>query len=259
MGFAPGPPAAHHPIITMPTVLILGAKSDIGYAIAKKFAAEGYHIQLAARKPEQLNAFQSDLQIRYNQTCTVHAFDALNFNTHVSFYNLLTPKPDVTVYVIGYMNENEKVISNWNETLQTINTNYTGAVSILNIVAADYAQRRSGAIVGISSVAGNRGRQSNYIYGSAKAGFTAYLSGLRNAMFKYNVHVLTVLPGFVDTKMTEHLQLPKPLTAQPSEVANAVYDGVLKKLNVVYVKWFWRWIMLVIVSIPEAIFKKLKL
>ena len=243
----------------MPTVLILGATSDMGYAIAKKFAAEGYDVQLAARKPEQLQAFQSDLQIRSNRTCTVHQFDALNFDTHAAFYDQLSPRPDVSISVVGYMNDNENVIRDWNETLRTINTNYTGAVSILNIIAADYAQRGSGAIVGISSVAGNRGRGSNYIYGSAKAGFTAYLSGLRNALFKKGVHVMTVLPGFVYTKMTEHLQLPKPLTAQPAEVADAIYHGVLKKSNVVYVKWFWRWIMFVITSVPEGIFKKLKL
>lgn len=243
----------------MPTVLILGATSDMGYAVAKKFAAEGYDIQLTARKPEQLSAYQSDLQIRSGKSCTVHAFDALDFPSHAIFYQSLSSKPDITVCVIGYMNDNEKVIGDWNEALKTINTNYTGAVSILNIIAADYAQRGSGTIVGISSVAGNRGRQSNYIYGSSKAGFTAYLSGLRNAMFKRGVHVLTVLPGFVYTKMTEHLQLPKPLTAQPSDVANVIYHGVLKKSNVVYVKWFWRWIMLIITSIPETIFKKLKL
>jgi len=243
----------------MPTVLILGATSDMGYAIAKKFAAEGYDIQLAARKPETLRAYQSDLQIRSGKQCSLHAFDALHFESHLSFYNSLFPKPDVTICVIGYMNDNEKVIQNWTETLNTINTNYTGAVSILNLVAADYAQRKSGTIVGISSVAGNRGRQSNYIYGSAKAGFTAYLSGLRNALFSRGVHVMTVLPGFVYTKMTEHLKLPKPLTAQPADVANVIYNGVLKKSNIVYVKWFWRWIMFIITSIPEAIFKKLKL
>jgi short-subunit dehydrogenase len=243
----------------MPTVLILGATSDMGYAIAKKFAAEGYDIQLAARKPESLQAFRSDLQIRYNRQCGVHAFDALDFTAHATFYNSLSPKPDVTICVIGYMNDNEKVIADWSDTLRTINTNYTGAVSILNIIAADYAQRGSGTIVGISSVAGNRGRQSNYIYGSSKAGFTAYLSGLRNAMFKRGVHVMTVLPGFVYTKMTEQLQLPKPLTAQPADVANVIYHGVSKKSNIVYVKWFWRWIMLIITSIPEGMFKKLKL
>lgn len=243
----------------MPTVLILGATSDMGYAIAKKFAAEGYDIQLAARNPEDLRAFQSDIQIRYGKECSVYRFDALSFDSHIAFYESLMPKPDVCIYVIGYMAENEKVITNWNESLRTINTNYTGAVSILNLFAAQFAQRGSGTIVGISSVAGNRGRQSNYIYGSAKAGFTAYLSGLRNALFKNGVHVMTVLPGFVYTKMTEHLKLPKPLTAQPAEVGDAIYHGVLKKKDVVYVKWFWRWIMRIITSIPEGMFKKLKL
>jgi short-subunit dehydrogenase len=243
----------------MSTVLLLGATSDIGYAIAKKFASEGYDVQLAARSWEQLKPFQSDMEIRYGIKCSVYSFDALDFASHQSFYNELSPKPDVTVYVIGYMNDNEKVINNWNESLRTINTNYTGAVSILNIVAADYARRKSGTIVGISSVAGMRGRQSNYLYGSAKAAFTAYLSGLRNKLFHSNVHVLTVLPGFVYTKMTEHLQLPKPLTAKPEEVALAVYEGVQKKKNIVYVKWFWRWIMKIITAIPESVFKKKKL
>jgi short-subunit dehydrogenase len=145
------------------------------------------------------------------------------------------------------------------ETLKTIQTNYTGAVSILNIIAQDFAGRKSGAIAGISSVAGERGRQSNYIYGSAKAGFTAYLSGLRNSLYKDNVHVLTVLPGFVYTKMTENLDLPKLLTANPADVASAVYTGIKKKKNVIYVKWFWRWIMYIIKAIPESIFKRKQL
>lgn len=243
----------------MPTALILGATSDIGYAIAKTFAAQGYDIQLAARKPQQLAAFQTDLQIRSGRLCTLHPFDALEFDKHQTFYQTLSPKPDAAVCVMGYMTDNETAVRDWNEALRTINTNYTGAVSILNIIADDFARRGSGTLVGISSVAGNRGRGSNYIYGSAKAGFTAYLSGLRNALFKKNVHVLTVLPGFVNTRMTEHLQLPKPLTAQPADVAEAVYHGVLKKKNVVYVKWFWRWIMFIITAIPEGLFKKAKL
>ena len=243
----------------MPTVLVLGATSDIGFAIARKFASQKYDVQLAARNVDQLQAFQSDIEIRYGVHCSLHHFDALGFASHQQFYSSLSPKPDVIIYVIGYMNDNEKVINDWNESLRTINTNYTGAVSILNIVAADYAAKKSGTIVGISSVAGNRGRQSNYIYGSAKSGLTAYLSGLRNKLFHSNVHVLTVLPGFVYTKMTEHLQLPKLLTANPEQVADAVFAGVQKNKNVIYVKWFWRWIMLIITSIPETIFKKKKL
>jgi len=243
----------------MPTALILGATSDIGYAIAKKFAAGNYDIQLAARNIDGLHSFQTDLKIRFNVSCSLHPFDALQFEAHQAFYTGLPAKPLVVVYVVGYMKDNELVRNDWNQTLQTINTNYTGAVSILNVVAADFAQRKSGTIVGVSSVAGNRGRGSNYIYGSAKAAFTAYLSGLRNKLFESNVHVVTVLPGFVNTKMTEHLNLPKPLTAQPEEVGLAVYNAVINKSNTIYVKWFWKWIMLIITAIPEAIFKKKKL
>jgi decaprenylphospho-beta-D-erythro-pentofuranosid-2-ulose 2-reductase len=242
-----------------PILLLLGATSDIGFAIAKSFAAKGYAIQLAARKPEQLSAMQSDVSIRYGVPCTAHAFDAERFDSHASFYQSLPARPDVVAYVIGYMTENEKAEQDWKESLQTINANYTGAVSILNIVAADFVQRKSGTIIGVSSVAGNRGRQSNYIYGSAKAGFTAYLSGLRNKLYHSGVHVLTVLPGFVNTKMTEHLNLPKLLTAQPEEVGAAVLKATEVKKNVLYVKWFWRWIMLIITSIPEGMFKKKKL
>jgi short-subunit dehydrogenase len=243
----------------MPTVIILGAGSDIGSAIANHFARKGYNIQLAARDAEKLKPLQSDIQIRYQVNCSVHSFNADEFQSHADFWHSLSEKPDVAIYVIGYMTENEMASNDLNQSLRTINANYTGAVSFLNIVSGNFASRGSGTIVGISSVAGDRGRQSNYIYGSAKAAFSAYLSGLRNKMFHKNVHVLTVKPGFVYTKMTEHLELPKMLTAHPNEVAQAVYKGVVKKKNVVYVKWFWRWIMLVIKLIPEGIFKKLKM
>jgi len=240
----------------MPTILILGATSDMANAIARKFAEEKYDVQLAARNVDNLKPMINDIKIRYDVNCTLHPFDAEAFQTHESFYNNLNPKPDVAVCVFGYMKENEKVVTDLNDTLKTINTNYTGAVSICNIIARDFAARKSGTIVGISSVAGERGRQSNYIYGSAKAGFTAYLSGLRNKLYKSKVHVMTVLPGFVYTKMTEHLQLPKLLTAQPTDVANDIYKGVKNKKDVVYTKWYWKWIMMIIKSIPESIFKK---
>ncbi len=243
----------------MSTVLILGAASDMSVAIAKRYAAAGYDLQLAARNIDRLKPLQSDIQIRYNCTCTLYEFDALNFQSHTSFYEALAIKPDITICVFGYLGDQEIAAANWNETEKIIQTNYTGAVSILNIVANDYAAKQKGVIVGISSVAGERGRQSNYIYGSAKAGFTAYLSGLRNRLFKNNVHVVTVKPGFVYTKMTEDLTLPPLLTAKPDDVANVVFKAVEKKKNTVYVKWFWKWIMCIIKSIPEFIFKKMKL
>ena len=243
----------------METVLVLGATSDIGIAIAKKFAAEKYNIQLAARKPSQLDALQSDIKIRYQVDCTIHAFDALQYSSHAVFFEGLNPKPDVTISIFGVMDEEEDAFNDWNIAQRMINTNFTGAVSIFNIASKYYISLKKGTIIGISSVAGDRGRASKLIYGSSKAALNAYLSGLRNQCFKDNVHVMTVKPGFVYTRMTEHLPLPKLLTSTPAEVADIVYDGFEKKKNVIYVKWFWRYIMLIIKNIPEFQFKKMKL
>ena len=241
------------------TVLILGAASDMGMAIARKYAEKGHSLQLAARNIDRLEPLCSDIQIRHNVACTLHELDITSFNSLKNFWESIEVKPQITISVIGYMNDNEKVITSEEETLKTINTNFTGLALLLNIIANDYAKNEEGIIAGISSVAGMRGRQSNYIYGSAKAGFTAYLSGLRNKMYHHKVHVMTVLPGFVYTKMTEHLNLPKLLTANPENVASSVYNGLKKKKNIIFIKWFWRWIMLIITSVPEFIFKKKKL
>ena len=243
----------------MPTALILGAASDMAIAIAEKFASKGYNIQLAARNVSRLEALQSDLAIKYISRVSIHEFDAVAYETHQSFFAGLEPKPDVTICVFGFLGENEKAVEEWSQASQIIHTNYTGAVSILNIIARYYASQKEGVIAGISSVAGERGRQSNYLYGSAKAGFTAYLSGLRNRLYHSDVHVATIQPGFVYTKMTENVDLPKMLTANTEEVADAVYSAVKNRKNVVFVKWFWRYIMMIIKNIPEFMFKKLKL
>ena len=243
----------------MSTVLLLGASSDIATALATKFASEGYSIQLAARNAQRLQPLRSDLAIRYSCACTLHEFDAEQPATHAAFFSSLPTVPDITISVFGYLGDQVKGESDWSECQRILTVNYVGAVSILNIAANVYAARGNGSIVGISSVAGERGRQSNYLYGSAKAGFTAYLSGLRNRLFHKNIHVLTVQPGFVYTRMTEGLPLPKLLTSTPALVANTVFTAIRKKKNVIYVKWFWRWIMLIIKSIPEFLFKKLKL
>jgi len=247
----------------MSTVLILGATSDIGVAIARRFASAGYNVQLAARNPAAIQPLAAELSGSFKITATTHAFDAAAGDTaHSSFLESLSPLPDTTVYTIGYMRpekEAPELTSSGDETARVLTANYTGAVSILNKIAARYVSQKKGTILGISSVAGERGRQSNFLYGSAKAAFTAYLSGLRNYCTPLGVHVSTIKPGFVYTKMTAGLTLPPRLTATPQQVASAVYRAAEKKKNVVYVKGLWCWIMLVIRSIPEPIFKKLKL
>jgi decaprenylphospho-beta-D-erythro-pentofuranosid-2-ulose 2-reductase len=243
----------------MATVLILGATSDIGAAIAKKFASQKYDILLAARKPEQLKPLESDLRIRYSVQAESLAFDALRYDEHARFFNSLAVKPEISICVFGLLIDEEVAFDDWSLTEGMIHTNFTGAVSILNVIAKYYLSQKKGTIIGISSVAGDRGRASKLIYASAKAGFTTYLSGLRNKCFKEGVQVLTVQPGFVYTKMTENQPLPKALTSTPAEVADIVYGAFVKKKNVIYVKWFWRYIMLIIKNIPEFQFKKMKL
>ena len=238
------------------SVLILGAKSDIARAIAHQFAAKGYNLILAARNSERLQSDVSDLQIRYGRDAKILEFDALDYDSHESFYQAISPKPDVVFCVFGLLGDQAKAEHDWAHAQEIINVNYQGALSILHHVANDMEERKKGIIVGISSVAGERGRASNYFYGSAKAGFTAFLSGLRNRLAKKGVHVLTVKPGFVDTAMTEGMNTPAPLTAKPEAVAKAVYKAVRSKRNVLYTKGTWRHIMLIIRNIPEFIFQK---
>ena len=243
----------------MPTVLILGASSDISLALAREFAFHKYDIQLAARNMEATHAVAADIHIRSGVQCMAYQFDATKYADHAGFFAGLPVKPDVTICVFGVMYEEDEAWADWQKTQAMIDTNFTGAVSILNVVAKFYETQKKGTIVGISSVAGERGRMSKLIYGASKAAFTAYLDGLRNKLFVSGVHVVTVKPGFVYTKMTEELTLPKPLTAQPIEVAKAVYKAVSSRKNTLYVRWMWRYIMLIIRNIPEAMFKKMKL
>lgn len=242
----------------MSQIIILGATSDIAQAVAGEFARHGFNIILAARNADRLSRLQSDLNIRYKIDVKTVEFDAAKFGDHEKLAPVVK-ESDVVLCAFGYLGDQIKSRTDWEEANRIITANFTGAVSILNIVARTYQQKGSGVIIGISSVAGDRGRGSNYIYGSAKAGFTAYLSGLRNHLSKHKVHVVTVQPGFVRTKMTEGLPLPKPLTASPEKVAADIYKAYKKRSNTVYSLWMWRWIMLIIKLIPESVFKKMNL
>ncbi len=239
----------------MSYVLIIGAKSDIAKATAREYAKHGYDLYLAARNSSELEDFANDVTVRTERTVKVIELDILDYKSHQRFYEQLEEKPLGVISAIGYLGNQEKAQSDFDEAQQIMDTNYTGVVSLFNIIANDFEKRRSGFMVGISSVAGDRGRKSNYIYGSAKAALTAYLSGLRNRLYDAQVHVMTVKPGFVATKMTEGMDLPEKLTAQPEEVAEDIYKAQQKGKNVLYTKWMWRWVMLIIKMIPEWKFK----
>ncbi len=243
----------------MSYVLIIGAKSDIAKEVARVYAKNGYDLYLCARNSSELEDLKQDIEVRSGVNVKLKEFDITAYETHEKFYRELEDKPLGTIVVSGYMVDQKIAQNNWDESLQTINVNYTGAVSILNIIANDFEAERRGFIVGVSSVAGDRGRKANYIYGSSKAAFTAYLGGLRNRLFESGVHVLTVKPGFVNTKMTENLDLPEKLTAQPEDVADDIYNAQQRGRNILYTKSIWMLVMLIIKHIPEFMFKKMSI
>lgn len=246
----------------MSTVLILGATSGIASALAKELAAHKYDLVLGGRDRDELSALASDLSLRNSVRAGVLAFDALDTQTHAASLQsfLAEAGNDLVgaVVCIGYLGDQAKAQVDWEEARLILETNFTGCVSALNILANHFELRRTGFICALSSVAGDRGRQSNYHYGAAKAGLSVYLQGLRNRLFPAGVKVITVKPGFVDTRMT----YGRPglfLLASPESVAQGIFRAVVKGKSVVYLPWFWRPIMLIVRSIPETIFKRLKM
>lgn len=243
--------------MTGKSVLILGASSDISIALAHKYAAEGYDLLLAARDPDALSDEAADLRTRHERDVQLISFDVLNYEGHGDFIAQLAPLPDVVISVIGLMTEQASGEQNPAEARAMMESNFVGPTLFLGQIAEAFKKRGHGVIIGISSVAGDRGRRSNYLYGSSKAGFTSFLSGLRAACFTAGVSVITVLPGFVNARMSGYRAKPKLLVASPEAVAEAVYKAQVKKRDVIYVLSIWRYIMLVIKGLPEWLFKRL--
>lgn len=243
----------------MKTLLIIGANSDMAKSCARIYAAQGYDVILAVREYTQMKDFSKDLKIRYQCKASIVELDILEYENHEMFYDSIKTEVTGVIIATGYLGDQLLAQKSIDETLKIVNTNLTAVISVLNIIAEDFEKRGHGFIVVISSVAGERGRQQNYIYGTAKAGLSTYLSGLRNRLFKSGITVLTVKPGFVATKMTEHLDLPKQLTAQPDEIAQAIFRYQTKGRDVLFYPHKWRLIMLIIRLIPEKIFKRLDL
>ena len=240
-------------------ILVLGSNSDIAFAVASKFAKEGYNIYLASRNLIECQKNAYDISLRYDIETKILKFDALDFQSHEDVYNNLVIKPVGVILAFGFMANQNEAQNNFHLSKTMVETNYIGSISILEIISKDFEKRKSGFIVGISSVAGDRGRMSNYIYGSTKAAFTVYLAGLRHRLFKSNINVLTVKPGFVFTKMTEELNLPTLLTSTPSQVADSIYYSVNKNKSTIYVGRKWRFIMLIIIHLPNFLFNRTKL
>jgi len=241
------------------SVLILGGNSDVGISIANIFSKNQYDIQLATRNSDKLKKKFNYEKIPKKIKITFHEFDILKNYNHKQFIKNLPKIPDIVISVIGLLGSQKESERNNYLTTKVIRTNFEGPVTILNIFANIFEKRGFGTIVGITSVAGERGRKKNYIYGAAKAGLTTYLSGLRSRMLNKNIRVITVIPGFINTKMTKNMNLPKILTANSNDVAHKIFQAIKKKQDVIYVKKIWFLIMWVIKIMPEFLFKKTNL
>jgi decaprenylphospho-beta-D-erythro-pentofuranosid-2-ulose 2-reductase len=245
----------------MKSVLILGATSAMARAAANQLAGESYGVILAGRDLDEIGLIAKDIQVRYGVKATPLYFDALAYDSHASFFNNCLELSDELKGVLlayGYLGDQKKGEQDFGEAKAIMDVNYTSCVSILTIAANYLEKEKGGFICVLSSVAGDRGRQSNYLYGSAKGALSLYLQGLRNRLAKSGVKVITVKPGFVDTKMTFGLE-GMFLVAQPESIAQAINRSIKKSKDVVYTPKFWWAIMTIIKLIPEKIFKRMKL
>lgn len=242
------------------TLLLLGATSDIGRATALRYAQAGWSVVLAARNPDAAQRNASDISTRTGASVSVATLDVLESESLGPFVRNLSPLPETVVCVVGELGDQARAQADPAHASTVLRTNFEGPAILLGLLAERFLERGSGTILGVSSVAGDRGRGSNYLYGSAKAGFTAFLSGLRNRLAPAGIKVVTVKPGFVRTRMTEGMKLPPVLTAEPDEVGRAIFDAAEgRRGDVVYVRRPWRVVMGVIGLIPEPLFKRLRL
>jgi short-subunit dehydrogenase len=228
--------------------------------LAAEFASHQRDLILAGRDLEELQFLAADLSLRHNVGARAERVDVLNFDSLKSaLAECIAPAGDSLEGVVlctGYLGDPEAARKDLNEARRILDTNFTGSVLALNVLANYFEQKGKGFICALSSVAGDRGRQSNYLYGAAKGGLTTYLQGLRNRLYDSGVQVITVKPGFVDTRMVFG-RVKLPLVASPQAVARDIYHAVKRRKSVVYVPWFWRFVMLIVRSIPEDLFKKL--
>lgn len=243
--------------------LILGAKSAIAQAVAERLAlADGYDLILAARQVDQLEPLAADLRLRAGTQVHLLEFDALDLGAAAGLADRAREQAgdfDLAVQAFGYLGSQSQAEKDDGELRRIVNTNFTAAAVVLGHLANYLVGRGApGGIIGIGSVAGDRGRQSNYAYGSAKGALALYLQGLRNRLASHGVHVLTVKPGFVDTPMTAGLE-GLFLVASPTRVARDIGRAYRRRRNVLYTPWFWRYILLLIRAVPECVFKRLQL
>lgn len=239
-------------------ILILGATSALAHETAKYFARDGADLVLVARSPAKLLTVKNDLEVRGAKQIETILADLSDLTRHQEIIDAAL-KPfsglDMVLVAYGTLGDQQLCEQSVEATLEQFATNCTSVISLLTLLANHFEQQRRGCIAVISSLAGDRGRQSNYVYGAAKGAVTVFLSGLRNRLAKANVAVITIKPGTVDTPMTAHMRKGL-LFADAKAVGKGIYQAMLKRKEVVYLPGYWRVIMWIIKSIPESIFKK---
>jgi len=245
----------------MQKILIIGAGSAIAEATARLFAERGDRLFLLARSHAQLEVIAADLQIRGAEAVHFATFDVNDTQRHASLLAHAVETlggVDVVLVAHGTLPDQQACEQDIELLRRELDTNGTSSVLLLMQLAQRFEQQGHGTLAVISSVAGDRGRQSNYVYGAAKGMLSIFLQGLRNRLQRHGVQVLTIKPGFVDTPMTAAFRKGL-LWAQPETVAHGILKAINRGADVVYLPWFWRYIMWVIRSIPEVIFKRMRL
>jgi short-subunit dehydrogenase len=245
----------------MTNTLIIGATSAIAQAVARRFAADGATLFLIARDEAKLNAVAEDMRVRGAQTVDTAVLDVLDYDQHGAVIQHVVERQgrmDVVLIAHGTLPDQKACEASFEHTRREFETNALSVMSLLTHVANYFEREKRGTIAVIASVAGDRGRRSNYVYGAAKGAVSLFMQGLRNRLAPAGVHVLTIKPGFVDTPMTSEFEKGL-LWAQPDRVARDIQRAIEKKKDIAYVPPFWRYIMLVIGAIPEFVFKRLRL
>jgi short-subunit dehydrogenase len=244
----------------MKNVIIVGATSGLAQALARLLAKDGARLMLWGRTREKMEIVAADLRARGASAVEVDIFDFDDFPRHAEALERARAKGDWDAAFIchGSLGDQKICEQDFAAAEKEFRTNCLSALSFLTVLANYFEQRGAGTLAAISSVAGDRGRQSNYVYGAAKSAVTTFMQGLRNRLHAKGVQVLTIKPGFVATPMTAHLAKNR-LFATPERVALDILKAVKKKKCELYTPWFWRWIMLIIKLVPETIFRRLKL
>jgi short-subunit dehydrogenase len=265
---SPGPAASSKTIATplhpRRRGIVVGASDGLGAALARRLAREGYTLALLARRQELLDALCDELNHGSGEQRTrAYAHDVTQYDQVADLLRRIVADLgglDLLVFVAG-INYPPGGIDKYNfaNDRRMVETNLIGAMAWLSAVAAMFQSAKAGQIVGIASVAGDRGRVGNPGYNTSKAGLATYLEALRNRVTRYGVNVLTVKPGFVETKMLQAAQGPTPFAITPEKAAEDIWKAMQKRKQVVYTAPIWRWIMLAIQHTPSVIFRRLSL